>query len=102
VYRFRRDLFPGEIARRFLTQPYRKDTLHLADAARVWGEIARLEPFGNGNPEPIFATRVRVMTPPILTSAATCRMNVEQDGRIYQVKDFGGGILRTTLAQAIE
>jgi hypothetical protein len=27
VYRFRRHLFPGEIARRFLTQPYRKDTL---------------------------------------------------------------------------
>jgi hypothetical protein len=26
VYRFRRHLFPGEIARRFLTQPYRKDT----------------------------------------------------------------------------
>ena len=72
--------------------------LHLADAARVWGEIARLEPFGNGNPEPIFATRVRVMTPPILTSTAMCRMNVEQDGRIHQVKDFGGGIFRTTLA----
>jgi len=57
-----------------------------------------LEPFGNGNPEPIFATRVRVTTPPILTSTATCRMNVEQDGRIHQVKDFGGGILRTPLA----
>lgn len=72
--------------------------LHLADAARVWGEIARLEPFGNGNPEPIFATRVRVMTPPILTSTAMCRMNVEQDGRIHQLKDFGVGIFRTTLA----
>ena len=72
--------------------------LHLAEAARVWGEIARLEPFGNGNPEPIFATRVRVTTPPILTSTAMCRMNVEQDGRIHQVRDFGGGVLRTTVA----
>ena len=72
--------------------------LHLADAARVWGEIAPFEPFGNGNPEPIFATRARVMTPPILTSAAMCRMNVEQDGRIHQLKYVGGGIFGTTLA----
>jgi site-specific recombinase XerD len=31
VYRFRRHLFPGEIARRFLTQPYRKDTVNRGD-----------------------------------------------------------------------
>ena len=37
--------------------------LHLADAARVWPEISRFEPFGNGNPDPIFATRVRVAAP---------------------------------------
>ena len=67
--------------------------LHLADAPRVWCEVGRFEPFGNGNPEPIFATSVRVATPPILTSAAMIRMNVEQNGRVYQVKHFGGSTL---------
>ena len=65
--------------------------LHLADAVRVWPEIARLEPFGNGNPAPIFATSVRVAAPLIAVSSTTWRLNVEQDGRIYQMKYFGRG-----------
>ena len=65
--------------------------LHLADAVRVWPEIARLEPFGNGNPAPIFATSVRVAAPLIALSSTTWRLNVEQDGRIHQMKYFGRG-----------
>jgi single-stranded-DNA-specific exonuclease len=64
--------------------------LHLADAARVWPEISRFEPFGNGNPEPIFATRVRVATPPIAGRSGIWRINVEQDGRVFPLKGFGG------------
>jgi len=64
--------------------------LHLADAARVWPEISRFEPFGNGNPDPIFATRVRVATPPIAGRSGIWRINVEQDGRVLPVKSFGG------------
>jgi len=65
--------------------------LHLADAVRVWPEIARLEPFGNGNPAPIFATSVRVAAPLIAVSSTIWRLNVEQDGRIHQMKYFGRG-----------
>ena len=65
--------------------------LHLVDAARVWPEIGRMEPFGNGNPPPIFAARVRATTPLIAVSSTTWRLNVEQDGRIYQMKHFGRG-----------
>lgn len=65
--------------------------LHLADAVRVWPEIVRLEPFGNGNPAPIFATSVRVTAPLIAVSSTTWRLNVEQDGRIYQMKYSGRG-----------
>jgi single-stranded-DNA-specific exonuclease len=64
--------------------------LHLADATRVWPEISRFEPFGNGNPEPIFATRVRVATPAIAGRSGIRRINLEQDGRLFPVKDFGG------------
>ena len=64
--------------------------LHLADAARVWPEISRFEPFGNGNPEPIFATRVRVATPAIAGRSGIWRINLEQDGRAFPFKDFGG------------
>ncbi len=63
--------------------------LHLADAARVWPEISRFEPFGNGNPDPVFATRVRVATPPIAGRSGIWRINVEQDGRVFPFKDFG-------------
>ena len=55
--------------------------LHLADAARVLPEIARMEPFfGTGNPVPIFASSVRVAAPLIAVSSTTWRLNVEQDG----------------------
>ena len=64
--------------------------LHLADAARVWPEISRFEPFGNGNPDPIFATRVRVATPPIAGRSGIWRINVEQDGRVLPLKSFDG------------
>jgi single-stranded-DNA-specific exonuclease len=64
--------------------------LHLADAARVWPEISRFEPFGNGNPDPIFATRVRVATPLIAGRSGIWRINVEQDGRVFPLKNFGG------------
>lgn len=64
--------------------------LNLADAARVWRQISRFEPFGNGNPDPIFATRVRVATPPIAGRSGIWRINVEQDGRVFPFKDFGG------------
>jgi len=63
---------------------------HLADAARVWPEISRFEPFGNGNPDPIFATRVRVATPAIAGRSGIWRINFEQDGRIFPFKDFSG------------
>jgi single-stranded-DNA-specific exonuclease len=63
--------------------------LHLADAARMWPEISRFEPFGNGNPDPIFATRVRVATPPIAGRSGTWRINVEQGGRVLPLKSFG-------------
>lgn len=64
--------------------------LRLAEAARVWPEISRFEPFGSGNPDPIFATRVRVATPPIAGRSGIWRINVEQDGRVFPLKDFGG------------
>ena len=63
--------------------------LRLAEAARVWPDISRFEPFGNGNPEPVFATRVRVATPLVAMSSRVARIGVEQGGQIYQVKHFG-------------
>jgi len=63
--------------------------LCLADATRVWSEFIRLASVGDGNPEPRFSTRARVLTPWFATSTRLCRISVEQDGRIYQFKYFG-------------
>jgi single-stranded-DNA-specific exonuclease len=63
--------------------------LRLAEAARVWPELARLEPFGNGNPIPVFATRVEVEAAPVSVTQWVWRMRVRQSGRLYEVRKFG-------------
>ncbi len=65
--------------------------LRLAEIAHMWPEITRLEPFGHGNPNPIFATRVRIESPPIFVSTSVSKMRVQQNGRIFEVKQFGPG-----------
>jgi single-stranded-DNA-specific exonuclease len=62
--------------------------LRLGDIADVWPEITRLEPFGHGNPNPIFATRVRIESPPVFVSSSVSKMRVQQNGRIFDVKQF--------------
>jgi single-stranded-DNA-specific exonuclease len=63
--------------------------LRLAEAARVWPELAKLEPFGTGNPIPVFATRVQVEAAPVSITPWVWRMRVRQSGRLYEVRNFG-------------
>jgi len=63
--------------------------LRLGEIADIWPEIQRMEPFGHGNPNPIFATRVQVESPPIFVSRSVSKMRVRQNGRMFEVKQFG-------------
>jgi single-stranded-DNA-specific exonuclease len=65
--------------------------LQLGAIADVWPEMTRMEPFGHGNPNPIFATRVRIESPPVFLSSSVSKMRVNQNGRIFEVKQFGRG-----------
>ncbi len=65
--------------------------LRLAEAWQVWQELARLEPFGNGNPIPVFATRVQVEAAPVSITPWVWRMRVRQRDHLYEVKKFGSG-----------
>jgi single-stranded-DNA-specific exonuclease len=65
--------------------------LRLAEIAHVWPEITRMEPLGHGNPNPIFATRVRIESPPVFVSSSVSKTRVQQNGRIFEVKQFGAG-----------
>lgn len=65
--------------------------LPLADIADVWPQITRIEPFGHGNPNPIFATRVQIESPPVFVSSSVSKMRVRQNGRLFDVKQFGRG-----------
>ena len=63
--------------------------VRLADAKQIWPEISALEPFGNGNPNPIFATRVQVETAPVFITNSICKLRVRQNGVAYDIKHFG-------------
>jgi single-stranded-DNA-specific exonuclease len=65
--------------------------LRLAEIADLWPEITRIEPFGHGNPNPVFATRVQVESPPVFVSSSVSKMRVRQNGRLFEVKQFGRG-----------
>jgi len=67
--------------------------LRLEEAARVWPEIVRLEPFGNGNPTPVFATRVQAESSPVSINRWVTRIRVQQNDRNFEVKHFGRGAL---------
>jgi single-stranded-DNA-specific exonuclease len=65
--------------------------LQLAAIVDVWPEIIRMEPFGHGNPNPVFVTRVQVESPSVFVSSSVSKMRVRQDGRLFEVKQFGRG-----------
>ena len=60
--------------------------LRLAETADVCPEIRRMEPFGHGNPNPIFATRVQIESPPVFVSRSVSKMRVRQSGRMFELK----------------
>jgi single-stranded-DNA-specific exonuclease len=65
--------------------------LRLAEIADLWPEITHMEPFGHGNPNPIFATRVQIESPPVFVSSSVSKMRVRQNGRLFEVKQIGRG-----------
>jgi len=65
--------------------------LRLAEIADVWPEIRRMEPFGHGNANPVFATRVQIESPPVFVSRCVSKIRVRQNGRMFELKHFGAG-----------
>jgi single-stranded-DNA-specific exonuclease len=63
--------------------------LRLLEIADVWPEITRLEPFGHGNPNPIFATRVQIESPQVFVTRSVSKVRVSQNGGAFEVKQFG-------------
>jgi len=63
--------------------------LRLADAKQIWPEVRALEPFGNSNPNPIFATRVQVQTAPVFIRNWISKFRVSQNGVVYDIKHLG-------------
>jgi single-stranded-DNA-specific exonuclease len=63
--------------------------LRLEEAVRLWPEILRLEPFGHGNPTPLFATRVQAESAPVSVNSWVLKMRVRQKDRTFEVKQFG-------------
>jgi single-stranded-DNA-specific exonuclease len=63
--------------------------LRLEEAVRLWPEILRLEPFGHGNPPPVFATRVQAESAPVSVNPWVVKMRVWQKDRTFEVKQFG-------------
>jgi single-stranded-DNA-specific exonuclease len=63
--------------------------LRLADAKQIWPEVNALEPFGNSNPNPLFATRVQVEATPVFITNWVSKFRVRQNGVVYDIKHFG-------------
>jgi single-stranded-DNA-specific exonuclease len=85
-----RDALCAQCPKRFSERTVVVDAnLRLAEAKQIWPEVNALEPFGNSNPNPIFATRVQIETAPVFITNWVSKIRVRQNGVVYDTKHFG-------------
>jgi single-stranded-DNA-specific exonuclease len=58
----------------------------------LFAELSRMDPFGMGNPEPVFVAReLRLVAPPRILKEKHLKLRVRQDGQVPQVRGAEDG-----------